>query len=74
MTRRRYINKPFDRLPLKRRAIFILYISGFTYREIKSLLGTGSDFVSSTISSSWKEYYKNLGSKPSIYEGEDEKQ
>jgi len=33
----KYINKPFQRLPLKLRACFILYVAGFTYRQIQQL-------------------------------------
>ena len=35
--RPKYVNKPFQNLPLKQRTIFILHLAGFTYREIQSL-------------------------------------
>lgn len=58
-----YINKPFDRLPLKQRAIFILHLAGFTQREIRDLLRTDRNLVSSAISMGFKEYgddFKNI--------------
>ena len=33
--RPKYINKPFQRLPLKKRACFILHLSGFSTRQIE---------------------------------------
>jgi transposase len=41
MTRPKYIRKPFDRLPLKKRAVFILHMGGMSYREIADLLKIG---------------------------------
>jgi DNA-directed RNA polymerase specialized sigma24 family protein len=41
MNRPQYIRKPFDRLPLKQRAVFILHISGMSYRQIGYLLKIG---------------------------------
>ena len=34
---KKYINRPYHRLPIKRRAVFILCVAGFTYREIVAL-------------------------------------
>lgn len=57
----KFINKPLDRLPLRERAVFVLYLAGFTQREIKSILGTRSDFVSQAIKMGCKEYECQIG-------------
>ena len=52
----KYVNKPFNRLTLKQRAIFILTISGFTQREIAKLLKTSLRDVNQSIADSFEEY------------------
>lgn len=52
----KYINKPFTRLDVKERVIFVLYISGFTQREIRSFLRTDINFVSASIKKGLREY------------------
>lgn len=55
-TRPKYINKPFKNLPLKKRAVFILHLAGFTYREIMALKIVASP---STVSHWLKEANEN---------------
>lgn len=55
--RLKYINKPFKNLPLKQRAIFILHLAGFTYREIQKLKIVASpETISKAIINGYKEY------------------
>ena len=68
MTKLRYINKPFDRLPLKQRACFILHLAGFSYRQIKLLLVTGMDTITKAIVSGYSNYHGNLGTNYPISE------
>lgn len=50
-------NKPFCRLPLKQRAIFILHMAGFTQRElIKLKLVTSLRDTSKSIAKGYEEY------------------
>lgn len=52
-----FVNKPFERLPLKQRAVFILHLAGFTQREIAKLLDeTSTATVNRCISKGYKEY------------------
>ena len=54
--RRKLINKPFNRLDPKVRAIFILHLAGFTQREIRKLLITDMNFVNRAIAKAYEEY------------------
>ena len=50
-------NKPFCRLPLKQRAIFVLHLAGFTQRElIKLKLVTSLRDTSKYIAKGYEEY------------------
>jgi len=50
-------NKPFCRLPLKQRAIFVLHMAGFTEREIAKLLnGASKGSVNRAKSMGYNEY------------------
>ena len=69
MKRPKYVNRPFTRLPLKQRACFILHLAGFTHRQIKLLLGTGSDYTSQAITMGCKEYANKVGTKHTIVRG-----
>jgi len=51
-------NKPFNRLPLKQRAIFILYLAGFTYRDLIKLKIVASPETISRAISMAKEVYR----------------
>lgn len=52
-----FVNKPFERLPLKQRAVFVLHLAGFTQREIASLFDELSQATTSRyISKGYKEY------------------
>ena len=53
----KYVNKPFNRLPLKRRAVFILHLAGFTYRELMSLGIASPKTISRAISMAKGEKY-----------------
>ena len=66
MKRPKYINRPFNNLPLKQRAILILYISGFTYADMKKMLRVGRTTISSTIKA-------NSGLNLPISEGRNER-
>ena len=52
----KYINKPFDRLPFKKRATFILHLAGFTAEQIASLEIPSLGTVKRYITQSYKEY------------------
>ena len=55
--RPKYVNKPFSRLPLKQRAVFVLYLAGFTYRELSRLkLVASHRDISSFIKRGFEEY------------------
>ena len=56
----KFINKPLDRLTMRERAVFVLYLAGFTQREISSLLRTSRNFVSSTIKKGCVEYSSQI--------------
>jgi DNA-directed RNA polymerase specialized sigma24 family protein len=72
MTKPKYIRKPFDRLPLKQRAIYILHLAGFTNREIGKLLATDFTWVNRLISKSYNKYYDEIATKlPDIEENND---
>jgi len=49
-------NKPFNRLPIKQRAIFILHLGGFTYEDIQALGIASNNTISKAISRGRKEY------------------
>lgn len=50
-------NKPFCRLPLKQRAIFVLHMAGFTYRElIKLKIVASPETISKVITMGYSEY------------------
>jgi len=50
-------NKPFSRLPLKERAIFVLHMAGFTCRDIEKVLsGTSRSAISRWIVNGYGEY------------------
>ena len=57
-TRPRYLVgcKPFWRLPLKQRAVFVLHLAGFTQREISKLIRTSLQTINTYISNGYKEY------------------
>ena len=56
MKRPKYTNRPFARLPLKQRACFILYMAGFTTRQIGTLIVTSYVTVSRYIKHGIEEY------------------
>lgn len=67
--RPKYVNKPFSRLPLRQRAVFVLHMAGFTIREIAKLVyGTKRNKVSRLIIKSYKEYSVEYGTIPPKYE------
>jgi len=49
-------HKPFNRLPLKQRAIFILWLAGFTYKEIEAVSKASSKTITNAITKGCKEY------------------
>ena len=49
-------NKPFNRLPLKQRAIFILHTAGMTYRDIQKLSIATPKSISRAIKKGYEEY------------------
>ena len=51
----KYINKPYAHLPLKKRAIVILHLAGFSTREIGRLLSTHYTRVSVVIRQAYKQ-------------------
>lgn len=61
MTRHKYINKPFNRLPLKLRACFILHHAGFSCRDIERAFGTPYRTVSRYIAIACEEYDEEYG-------------
>ena len=63
MKRPKYINRPFTRLPLKHRACYILYLAGFTTRQIGTLLATDFSWISRIIKHGIEEYGKNDSNK-----------
>jgi len=54
--RKHFVNKPFERLPIKQRAVFILHLAGFTQREVSKLLKTSLRDINTYISRGYKEY------------------
>ena len=55
MTRPQYINKPFQNLPLKQRACFILHLAGFSSYEIEKAFCLPRRTISHYISTSYDE-------------------
>lgn len=53
----KFLTKPFSRLTKKQRAIILLYIAGFTYREIQDMLITSPNYIRLTISTAYEEGY-----------------
>jgi len=49
-------NKPFNRLPLKQRAIFVLWLAGFTYRDIEALGMASRKTITNAIRKGYEEY------------------
>jgi DNA-directed RNA polymerase specialized sigma24 family protein len=49
-------NKPFSRLPLKQRAIFILYMAGLTYNDLQQLSIASPRTISKVIKRAYEEY------------------
>jgi len=60
MTRPKYIRKPFDRLPLKQRAIYILWLAGFTQKEIGKMLVISQPAVTQAISRICNKYSEEM--------------
>ena len=55
--RPKYINKPFSELPLKKRAVFILYLAGFTYEDIvKTKIVVSPDTLSRWLTTCKEKY------------------
>lgn len=52
----RYINRPFTRLKLKERGIFILHLAGFSYRDIAKIVRTSKDTVTRYVNKGYREY------------------
>ena len=69
MKRPTYIQKPFHRLPLKQRAIFILHLAGFSCREIERATETDHVTVSRLISTGYEEHREEIETILPIYEG-----
>jgi len=57
MKRPKYINKPFNRLPLKLRACYILILAGFTYKQIQQVSKASSRTISQAIKRACEENY-----------------
>ena len=53
----KYMNKPFRRLPLKQRAILILHMAGFTYKELQRLGVANPNTISRAIQKGYDENY-----------------
>jgi hypothetical protein len=68
MTKPKYIRKPFDRLPLKQRAIYILWLAGFTCREIEKITETDHVTVSRYVLSIYDKYADEIGTKLPVIE------
>jgi DNA-directed RNA polymerase specialized sigma subunit len=58
MKRPKYINRPYQYLPLKQRAIYILSLAGITQEEIGKLLVVSQQGVSKVLSSIYKKKHK----------------
>ena len=54
---KRHINRPYQRLSLKHRAVLILKIAGFTYKELEELGIASPNTISKAIASAYKENY-----------------
>lgn len=63
----RYINKPFNRLSPKVRAVFILHLAGFSCREIEKLCVTSHMTISRWILRGYIEYPSENVTKKRIY-------
>lgn len=58
MRKIKYVSKPFAELELRKRAVYILYLAGFTRREIKALIGASNDFLTASIKKGYAIYKK----------------
>jgi len=56
LKRPKYVNKPFSRLPLKQRAVFVLFLAGFTYKELQKLGVAAPECISDSIKRGYGEY------------------
>jgi len=56
MTCPKYVNKPFQRLPLKKRACLILHLAGLSTRQIEKAIETDHVTVSRYINEGYDEY------------------
>lgn len=65
----KYINKPFNRLPFKKRAVFILHLAGFSSREIERLIATDYSTITRWIKKSYEEYDEKNATFFPIIEG-----
>lgn len=70
LKRPQFVNKPFSRLPLKQRAVFVLHLAGFTDREIVGIVnGASKGSVYRWLSICYREYCHSNGANLPISEG-----